>query len=454
MTNYVAGTLAAQQSIQIPVIMKRRGVPLPGGKMGTSLASLGLSARGSSGGSTCSDYTFVLYVYKCELSTGLWQKVGTLINYTGRTCSGPPGGGTDPLVGGGSLPYGGNGLYFNIPCLYCELPGGGGGSGNTPAYAEENSSCMKCILDMIDAAFDCGVPDGGVGGIMTCVAKTKLVNGSIIDYIQCFTPDPTPDWIKCPMSIKEAITSCAGTNVGGRMMNKTGARSAADELNAVFLQIRDDLDFVMHAYELRESWSELYLGDILHNDAWRDLKPLMGSNLTNLDSIRPDKQATILAAMTGYDISPALLQAFFARWNTSLYARSQGVLTPNAQYPDIINWMKVKSYSDSLVDAHNTSIDRGYESIDDMYLKVRADLDRILEEQSKQTVCASVKVQFSQTLTMTREAFDGTLEIFNGHPTDAMDSLSVTIQITDENGVPSNGLFEIQTKEPDQPRRI
>ncbi len=446
-TNYVAGTLAAQQSIQIPVIMKRRGVPLPGGKMGTSLAALGLSARGSSGGSTCSDYTFVLYVYKCELSTGLWQKVGTLINYTGRTCSGPPGGGTEPLVGGGSLPYGGNGLYFNIPCLYCELPGGGGGSGNTPAYTDEKSSCMKCILDMIDAAFDCGVPDGGVGGIMTCVAKTKLVHGELIDYIQCFTPDPTPDWIKCPMSIKEAITSCMNTDVGSnRMMNKTSARSAADELNAVFLQIRDDLDFVMHAYELRESWSELYLGDILHNDAWRDLKPLMGSNLTNLDSIRPDKQATILAAMTGYDISPALLQAFFARWNTSLYARSQGVLTPNAQYPDIINWMKVKSYSDSLVDAHNTSIDRGYESIDDMYLKVRADLDRILDEQSKQTVCASVKVQFSQTLTMTREAFEGTLEIFNGHPTDAMDSLSVTLQITDENGVPSNGLFEIQSK--------
>jgi len=445
-TNYVAGTLAAQQSIQIPVIMKRRGVPLPGGKMGTSLAALGLSARGSSGGSTCSDYTFVLYVYKCELSTGLWQKVGTLINYTGRTCSGPPGGGTDPMVGGGSLPYGGNGLYFNIPCLYCELPGGGGGSGNTPAYTDEKSSCMKCILDMIDAAFDCGVPDGGVGGIMTCVAKTRLVHGTLIDYIQCFSPDPTPDWIKCPMSISEAINSCLNTDVGGRMMNKMGARSTADELNAVFLQIRDDLNFAMHAYELRESWSELYLGDILHNDAWRDLKPLMGSNLSNLDSIRPDKQATILAAMTGYDISPALLQAFFARWNTSLYARSQGILTPNAQYPDIINWMKVKSYSDSLVDANNTSLDRGYESIDDMYLKVRADLDRILEEQSKQTVCASVKVQFSQTLTMTREAFEGTLEIFNGHPTDAMDSLSVTIQITDENGVPSNGLFEIQTK--------
>jgi|GEM_PF-4797635 len=64
---------------------------------------------------------------------------------------------------------------------------------------------------------------------------------------------------------------------------------------------------------------------------------------------------------------------------------------------------------------------------------------------AQDAVCAKVTVQFSQTLTMTREAFDGTLEIFNGHPTDSMTMLAVNILITDEAGVPSNGLFEIQT---------
>ena len=80
-----------------------------------------------------------------------------------------------------------------------------------------------------------------------------------------------------------------------------------------------------------------------------------------------------------------------------------------------------------------------------MYEKEYKSLNEVLDKQNS-AVCASVKVQFSQSLTMTREAFEGTLEIFNGHPTDRMDSLSIVLQITDANGVPSNDLFEIQTK--------
>ena len=48
---------------------------------------------------------------------------------------------------------------------------------------------------------------------------------------------------------------------------------------------------------------------------------------------------------------------------------------------------------------------------------------------------------------MTREAFSGTLDIFNGHPTDPLDSLTVNILITDPDGVPSNGLFQINTEQ-------
>lgn len=98
-----------------------------------------------------------------------------------------------------------------------------------------------------------------------------------------------------------------------------------------------------------------------------------------------------------------------------------------------------------MVAATNYAVNRGFESVYDMYEKQDSSLNEIVAGQ-KNEVCASITVQFSQQLTMTREAFEGTLEIFNGHPTDAMDSLTVNILITDANGVPSNGLFEIQTK--------
>ncbi|MBO9565673.1 MAG: carboxypeptidase regulatory-like domain-containing protein [Niastella sp.] len=444
-TNYVTGTLPAQSSIQVPVILRRRGTPLPGGRVGRSLASFaglsGYNARTT--GTTCQDYAVVLYVYKCELATGLWQKVGSLINYQGRSCTGPVTGIVEGVFDGGGYPNPGPGTVWYIPCELCEVPGWGPSAYTPPAYTEEKKSCMQCINDMIGAAFSCGLPGGSVGGPLTCINGTRMENGEWTDYLKCFIP--VPPIIDCPKSIIDAINTCMSTGVGGgRMTKSTNARETSG-INEVFLQIRDDLQFTIDGFALLEKWSKEYMGDILNTGAWSDLQNML-PEIGNLDSITPAKQATILAAMTGYDIQPAALQAFFTRWNTSLYARSQGVLAPNAQYPNIINWNNVKIWADSFIIRHNTAIDRGFKSLDDMYRKTRADLDQILDQQSNQAVCASVTVQLSQQLTMTREAFEGTLEIFNGHPTDAMDSLSVTLQITDENGVPSNGLFEIQTK--------
>ena len=45
---------------------------------------------------------------------------------------------------------------------------------------------------------------------------------------------------------------------------------------------------------------------------------------------------------------------------------------------------------------------------------------------------------------MTREAFEGTLGIVNGHPTDALDSFSLNLEILNPQGVLSNDLFQIE----------
>ncbi len=50
------------------------------------------------------------------------------------------------------------------------------------------------------------------------------------------------------------------------------------------------------------------------------------------------------------------------------------------------------------------------------------------------SVCASVTLQFSQEMTMTRQAFRGTLTVFNGHETKAMENVKLILDVTDENG--------------------
>lgn len=49
-------------------------------------------------------------------------------------------------------------------------------------------------------------------------------------------------------------------------------------------------------------------------------------------------------------------------------------------------------------------------------------------------VCASITLQFSQQMVMTRQAFRGTLTVFNGNETNAMKDVKLNLMVTDEDG--------------------
>ena len=61
-------------------------------------------------------------------------------------------------------------------------------------------------------------------------------------------------------------------------------------------------------------------------------------------------------------------------------------------------------------------------------------------------VCAKVSLKLSQKYTMTREAFEGTLTLYNGHDANAMTNVWLELEITNEAGDNCNELFEISAK--------
>ena len=65
---------------------------------------------------------------------------------------------------------------------------------------------------------------------------------------------------------------------------------------------------------------------------------------------------------------------------------------------------------------------------------------------SQKSICASVKLHIAQTLTMTREAFDGTLTVNNGNESGAMEGFKVELEIRNEDGDLANDLFQINTQ--------
>ena len=100
-------------------------------------------------------------------------------------------------------------------------------------------------------------------------------------------------------------------------------------------------------------------------------------------------------------------------------------------------------------EAYDYAIAHGFNDVkamyDNAYELLAAEVDNI-----QSSVCAKVTVQFNQKMTMTREAFNGTLQIFNGHESIPMQDIMVDFRIEDQQGNDCTNLFQINTLSLDQ----
>lgn len=96
-----------------------------------------------------------------------------------------------------------------------------------------------------------------------------------------------------------------------------------------------------------------------------------------------------------------------------------------------------------IMEYEQEAIDLGYTNSNE---RMKADLDEYVSrlEESTSGVCASVTLQFNQLLTMTRQAFRGTLKVTNGHETNAMTDIRLNLTVTAPDGTQaSSHLFQI-----------
>ncbi|MBO0953103.1 T9SS type A sorting domain-containing protein [Fibrella forsythiae] len=433
-TNYIPGDLLAKQSIQIPVLMRRRSGP-GGGR---------LSAEAADG--PCTGLAGGKFHFKCG-PFEVEVPIGASFTYAGRTCA-----------------------AFTCSDCYASGVGTIGGSAKPVPFKLEKKSCVACLSDIAQAILSC-IPGGPLVQLALGEAQAAICFGGLAidgnvdpfgkEAVGCLGSNaiqigygglwshpknllkglPVAQQIFCALQIVMAIRTCAGAIAGGGRIQANGLP------NAVLRETADNLQAVADGYSGMRNWMTELFGDLLDKGSWPVLMPLVLPYLDSQVPIFASNQRDIIEKMAGYDMAPSELSAFFIRWNTSLEAKANNVLAPNAAYPSIINWNQVRTYVAAFIQAHNYSVKKGFKSIDDMHRRAISGLNEIIDGEKK-GVCASVTVQFSQQLTMTREAFEGTLEIVNGHPTDAMKTISVNIQITDQKGTPSNGLFEIQPQNP------
>lgn len=145
------------------------------------------------------------------------------------------------------------------------------------------------------------------------------------------------------------------------------------------------------------------------------------------------------------------VQSFVERWNRSVQYWNEGIYIledlPEGYDSNFIQ--KNNALLQPAFDAIDYAVVNGFNNFADMYYTTLSDCNNLVREHQND-VCAKVSVQFKQTMAMTREAFEGTLRIHNGHMTDPMQDIAVNITIKNPSGEDCTNLFQINTTSMDK----
>lgn len=422
-TNFAKMDLLAQQAIQVPVVMKLRSSL----KSASTIETTG----------PCTDYAYTIYGWECG-KDGNWNQTSHGITFTGRSCpggGGPGGGGWGPGYGYGGPSRGGDGGIRYDP------------NNNTPSVSAPTAGCSNCAIDLLIAAGGC-LPTAGaafntIGCTKTLVGYTGMSLEFAVDVLICaggYIPV-----VGCPIGFIGAAKSCFkefflknALIINGILANET--------IPPIIKQALLDMTYFVDTHDALVGW----MNEVTGNEDWKSKESFMDF-LVELNSIAvagekitPDKIILIKQKMAGTDVTASDIDAFITRWNNTIEAYALGINSPTAEYPNIINNLLIDEYVAKENSAYAYAFSKGFGSVGELYNDALKTLKAALED-DRGSVCASVTIQITQKVVMTREAFKGTLTIFNGHTTDAMQNIKLDLEIKDENGVLSNDLFHIET---------
>ncbi len=434
-TNFTKTDLLAQQAIQVPVVMQRRA----GLKSATTTQAIASSGP-------CTDYEVTLYGWECGKDKK-WNKTGHNITFSGRYCggssittTGPEG---PPWFNGWFWPLVPNrttgGHYWFDPTT---LPGAGVGSSTV--------GCDNCLIDLSLALLGCLPVVGTAANTAGCIKTFAGFGGMSWEFAGdvglCIAGYIPP--VGCLAGLLGALKSCIKDPP---ILTKSASLIAGIQGNSsvspIIQQAINDMAYLKYLNDAQVGW----MSEVAGGMDWQS-KQSFSDFLSQLNSLSVINQpidqphlALIKEKMIGTDITSDEIDAFVTRWNNSVIAFNLGIYSPTVDHPGIIDGNLLASYVTKADSAQNYAVSKGYGSVGELFNASQKILKAEVET-GRNSVCSTVTINITQKVVMTREAFEGSLTIFNGHTSEAMKEIKLNLEITDENGVPSNDLFQIDTK--------
>jgi hypothetical protein len=206
---------------------------------------------------------------------------------------------------------------------------------------------------------------------------------------------------------------------------------------------------VLRMYEFHYGSKELVLA---HGTPAGRLAMVEFSNATLAGSpggvmITGDETIAIEALAVDAGLDLALVQRAIARWNRTKDYYSRGIFeladVPAGESTDFMDLTGMREIATAIVAAYDASRAKGFIEPFHEFLTESANLRQTLQGNQGGT-CATVKIQLSQDVVMTRTAFRATLELENERTDGALTEVGFDLQILDELGQPADDLFNIQ----------
>ena len=264
-----------------------------------------------------------------------------------------------------------------------------------------------------------------------------------------------PNWISCPYNVVnnclsrgKTISGCAKsvltcTPAGGHtdcwlpyvycMATRRNNNSRAFKARSSTVNTGEAIaNNYLESYTLLEKEKEAFWNVVeehFGNKEWLDFDNMDLANM--LDVVDALGEEHVYTAEDFQSVKPALasdelLAHFVERLNNTFQ---------NDDYEGITNYIHPEVLTNNL-NAINESEEEaatsGWRSVAEMYTEAYNAMKEYVSE-STSSVCASVSIKISQTMVMTRQAFRGTLTMFNGNEETAMQDVKLNLEVVNQN---------------------
>jgi hypothetical protein len=370
--------------------------------------------------------------------------------------------------GNGNLPTGGG---FPIP--YLPYWGGGGGLSGpynpNPQKSDPNvnkptenkavfdgclSDCstklLKAIGDCLDAPLGCVDLSPKKWG--ECIKD--FVKDCAWDYIETtYLEKDKYEYTDC---VKSAMSSCG--KLAPFLGCALGISDCLNDLIDYYFSCKKDNEKApgLHRAPAAEStaedtiWEGAKMVQQTFNAYYQDLLAIYGDsvwlNMSSKDFYNMslsmdshlDKDGYFVPGEDRYackpqNISNAEFDKFVARWNNTIDLDNKKITSSD----NSVDYATLEK-NDSIMHSFDAkSKEFGYADFSEMTDSVTSYFDRMIEKSKdlkSSSVCASITLKFAQSMTMTRQAFRGTLTVFNGNKTTEMKDVKLNLEIRDKAG--------------------